>query len=621
MIQGLFSLGKKIVAIGAICSYFYMIGMDPCDLMLDMMSDQVNQPTCIRKKLASSELSYPQISCGKNYMRSVIEPVASWLEGQKRFPRLSFFVHRFMNRHFREQQDPADREENRFSPIGENQVMNLVKTEPELVTPGMVNELIGSKSEEQCQHLYRDQEFHHNLVQRSQKILSGLTPKTLHNLFYPVLAPQTKTQGWFDWIGNLLGQQKQVAEKQQQVDEEALRKERLDVAYQGLLESLKDYCCSEQRNLENITTLAKVAFYRLFDKNYFPQHQLSQSQYHLLHTLTLRNYSSWFWGKPRLAHSGFCSYYSKWYDDPKLRNFFRVVVQREKWFACRGYITLLHSQSRSTGFILHLYSRFWAMNNRTLPREYLFPFITRNNQVLLDEADRRELLVSGSYKRDNYANHYITKSLIFSNYALLASLRSPLDNPGAFFMRNDNIFGCRVGSADVFSSLNLDDDYASFKYDFDKLSCQYNGLSKYGHLLMIAIPKSIASSSAYVTNFKGRRRPIRLKIDNSGADAHYNSRADSDKVIDAICQKGPQIVKEKDVDDIQFCIPATHDRLLNPYSGIKVVSLEATDGSSLAGFNRMLNSLFSNVKTRHYLTYRKMFDPFRINTGAYVLPF
>lgn len=338
-------------------------------------------------------------------------------------------------------------------------------------------------------------------------------------------------------------------------------------------------------NLENVTTLAKIALYRLMDKDFVPNKSLTPTQWCLLHTLSSRENADW-WN--RLPYLQFCSGYSKWLNDPKLRTVFSNVVQAERYCDQHGYTTFLHGQDRDVAFLLHLYTRLWHLQCNKVSADYLFPFIRGDENVDKDhEVQMREQLINGRYVRDYTHGYYVTKNLLFASYALLTSPNAPTANPGSFFMRANSVFGCKLTTKEVLSTLQLNHLHEKYKHEIAQLSHEYKMLSEYGHLLMLAVPRDMVASTVYSTDRAGNPNAISF-------DEETTSQAD--KVVQRFCSSNPRVKSLNGLNFVRFAIPMTFDRVLDPHSGVKVVSIEATDRKKLADFNRRLNNFVEQVR-------------------------
>ena len=160
-----------------------------------------------------------------------------------------------------------------------------------------------------------------------------------------------------------------------------------------------------------------------------------------------------------------------------------------------------------------------------------------------------------------------------------------------YFLDNHNAgtgFNGTISIKSVFDDLGYTHIYEKYKDQLTDLEQEHNNLSKYGQMLLFAIPKDTIKDCVYLSKSGGSKE--RVFIDGVGNTDNIN-------IIMETLNNNPE--KIANTDNLEFVLVKTWDFALDPEkSGIKVFPFNATDADSekVKAFRAKEDELFQKIK-------------------------
>ena len=259
---------------------------------------------------------------------------------------------------------------------------------------------------------------------------------------------------------------------------------------------------------------------------------------------------------------------------------FRKEVELEK----SGYVAFKHAQRWRYGLPEKWFTTLWAITKEKPVTDFIFlhakPLLKNDN--LAGEAEMRERLLRGEWSSNNDK-----KYLLFMNYPLFGNVCNKGSSSIFFALKNDNDGKINISLKDVFDYLEYKDIYKKYEKQLQELEQEYQGLSKYGSMVVIGVPEDKLADSVCLTASDGWK--VKVYIEGIG-------ETDDIKTIITTLRHAPE--KIKDSDRMEFALIMTQDKHggLNPESGIKVHMFDAADPEKLAVFRKKEHLLLEQIK-------------------------
>ncbi len=259
---------------------------------------------------------------------------------------------------------------------------------------------------------------------------------------------------------------------------------------------------------------------------------------------------------------------------------FKKEVELEK----SGYVAFKHGQEWGHGLPEKWFTTLWAITKEKQVTGFIFlhvkPLIKDNN--LAGETEMRERLL-----RNEMGSYNDWQHLLFMNYALFGNTDNLWSSSVGYAVKNHNEGKINISLKNVFNYLGHEDIYKKYEKQLQELEQEYQGLSKYGSMVVIGVPEDKLSDSVYLTTSRGQKKKIH--IEGIG-------ETDDIKTIITTLRHAPE--KIKDSDRMEFVLTMTQDKHggLNPESGIKVHMFDAVDPEKLAVFRKKESLLLEQIK-------------------------
>ena len=270
-----------------------------------------------------------------------------------------------------------------------------------------------------------------------------------------------------------------------------------------------------------------------------------------------------------------------------LLNILDNVIQKERILNKKGYFTFVHAQQKDFYFPTRLYTFLWNIKNLTNNDNFLFLHLRSLNQNCVSsyyEKLQKTFLNSFGSIKTLWKN-----KLLFMNYALFANFRHSGSSSISYLTGNYNIAG-KVGgftlsAADACKLIGYPEIGHAFNKELQEIQDGYKKLSKYGNVMLVAIPQDSINKLVYPAYPHGLRKNLSIKgVDNTDMD-----------VIMKILAQEPQCL---DADNsLEFCLTMTEkDGGMDPYSGIKVFPIISGDKAQLEELQKKENELFARIR-------------------------
>ena len=257
------------------------------------------------------------------------------------------------------------------------------------------------------------------------------------------------------------------------------------------------------------------------------------------------------------------------------------VNQKEKELQ-QDYYTFVHGQRWGYQFAEHLFTKLYEWTNKKECPEFLFAHMKKLPKYLDEENIHEELLTKGRTTAES------RQRLLFLNYAFFGN-SSNLGSSTAYYIANNrNVGTIKIGLQELFEWNNLEQIYQKYKSQLIKLQREHNSLSRFGNLLMVAVPKDIVDKCIFPASLGGYKK----KMEKKGWV--WNSKIDkTSDILEAI--KEDAITNS---DEIEFCLAMTRAEHggLNEDSGIKFFDINGVDEEKWKAYKEKEEALLEKIK-------------------------
>ncbi len=258
---------------------------------------------------------------------------------------------------------------------------------------------------------------------------------------------------------------------------------------------------------------------------------------------------------------------------------FKKEVELEK----SGYVAFKHGQWKGYGLSEKWFTTLWAITKEKPVTDFIFLHIKplAKDDNLTDETEMREQLLRSGISSDDDRSH-----LLFMNYALFGNT-DKLGSSSIWYATKYKSCPINISLKNVFNYFGHEDIYKKHEKQLEGLEQEYQGLSKYGSMVVVGVPEDRLADCVYLTNCYGGKQ----KIDIEGI-----GETDDIKTIITTLRHAPEKIFNSD--ELEFVLIMTQDKHggLNPESGIKVQRFDAADPEKLAAFRKKERLLLEQIK-------------------------
>jgi len=238
---------------------------------------------------------------------------------------------------------------------------------------------------------------------------------------------------------------------------------------------------------------------------------------------------------------------------------FIAVYKKEIAERAKGNYVFYHGQCWSSGFYQDIYKQLWNVTDiHQVGND--FTFFRFDQKMRVQDA---------------------RKDSLFVNYALFSNLTRYGNSSAYYFLMNTNCHPHAFTIIDLFAKFNLANYGKKYQSDFQVLQKMYREASQYGTMFLISIPPD-KLYNVHNTVEKGEASSVMI----NGKETF-----DTKTIYDALLDN-PQSIKQvtgetfgmdlpsqriRNADTLEFAIPLTIKYALDPYSGPRIYSFNATD--------------------------------------------
>ena len=271
------------------------------------------------------------------------------------------------------------------------------------------------------------------------------------------------------------------------------------------------------------------------------------------------------------------------------RRMINKVLQKEKELKA-DYYTFIHGQMRCYTLPQKWFTKLWSIRNEHPCEDFIFAHVEKpiEEDQLVDEIEKRKkILFCGTPDLQDH------KFVQFLNHGLFSYALNGHENALEFVYENINCNRCfdedniNVSLENAFEHLDYKHIYQKYKKELEEIENEYNQLSRYGDLLMFAVPKDKINNCVYLAKPGGLPHEVEIKGVGKTCDV---------KLIMETLRNEPE--KISDDDEILFVLSQTWDKDggLNPESGNKVFAFNTVEPEKMAEFNKKEHKLWEKIK-------------------------
>lgn len=269
--------------------------------------------------------------------------------------------------------------------------------------------------------------------------------------------------------------------------------------------------------------------------------------------------------------------YEQFLENPELKNLYADFRKKEREFNQQGYYTFVHGQRRQFYLPQRLYTHLWELQKKRPIKNFLF--IHLNDLVETEEAKSEEKIMRKIIHQAGTSDPGVIggvdfsrfKKVLFMNYAFFANATWLGSNSAYFVIQNQNIQPIIISIIEPFKLLGYEWIYKKYKQEIEQLNQDYNQLSNYGNMLLIAVPKDKIYKLIYICNSLAEHSPVLKKDGTKITDIRLT--------MDTLFKNPESLV---DSDQLEFCLIMTQVKGgLDPSTGIQIYPLLSGDPEKL----------------------------------------
>lgn len=276
------------------------------------------------------------------------------------------------------------------------------------------------------------------------------------------------------------------------------------------------------------------------------------------------------------------------FTDKNLSDMFSRFLDKEIELNMNGFYTFVHGQRSSLYFPSKLYTHLWSIRKKRSVQNFLFPHV--KNLAETETAKNEEKIIRNFLRTQGSIEYETRMHILFMNYALFAN---SFNNPGSatlyWMLSNENSpTGQTIGitAHDPFTILGYEAIYEKYKTEIEQLAHDYATFSKYGNLLLIAIPKEKINKYAYVAKPGGKRISMRI--------AQVGETSDLQIIMETLINNPQNIIGPS---WFEFCLIMTQEKGgLDPSTGIQVHPIFSGNFEKLKELQQREEALLTKIK-------------------------
>ena len=325
-----------------------------------------------------------------------------------------------------------------------------------------------------------------------------------------------------------------------------------------------------------------ITFNELFTKDINNSTEFSPTMLHL------RKYGN---------YPGFTITYKPFLEDPKLKNLYINFRKKEHELNKQGYYTFVHGQQRAFYFPEKLFTHLWGLRKKQSIDNFLFAHI--KDLVETEEAKfeekilRKTIHMAGTIRESDtsYIDPQRGQKVLFMNYAFFANMSHLASHSPMYVTTNVNApMGTAISSKEPFTLMGYEWVYKKHQQEINQLANDYETLSKYGNMLLIAIPKDKIYKYVYLCGNGGRQKTLKKTDGTEITDI---------RIAMETLLKNPETLENSD--QIEFCLIMTQQKGgLDPSTGIQIYPLLSGDPEKLKALQTrekiLLDKITADVK-------------------------
>ena len=200
-----------------------------------------------------------------------------------------------------------------------------------------------------------------------------------------------------------------------------------------------------------------------------------------------------------IVFSEFSDIYKQFLENPELKNLYSDFRKKERILNEQGYYTFVHGQQRKFYFPERLYTHLWGLRKKQSVSNFFFTHVkdlVETEEAKLEEDIMRKTIHMAGTLPDSDSTIGVDierrKRVLFMNYAFFANSGNVGSNSAHYVIENINAFAgskIKISIKEPFTLLGYDWIYKKNQKEIELLAKDYENLSKYGNMLLIAIPK------------------------------------------------------------------------------------------------------------------------------------
>jgi hypothetical protein len=291
--------------------------------------------------------------------------------------------------------------------------------------------------------------------------------------------------------------------------------------------------------------------------------------------------------------------YKQFIENPELKDLFRAFLAKERKLNKEGYYTFVHGQQRRFYFPEWLYTHLWGLRKHQSVTNFLFAhvkdLIETPETQFEEDITQKTIHLAGTIKESDSTQIDIErrKKVLFMNYVFFANTQNLGSNSADYILKNKNSPAGReieISVQEPFTLLGYDWIYKKHQKEIEQLAKDYENISPFGNILLIAIPKDKIYKYAYLCRSGGLQQPLAKKDGTQITDI---------RIAMETLLKHPETLQ--DSDRIEFCLIMTQQKGgLDPSTGIQIYPLLSGDPEKLKALQArekiLLDKITADVK-------------------------
>jgi hypothetical protein len=279
-------------------------------------------------------------------------------------------------------------------------------------------------------------------------------------------------------------------------------------------------------------------------------------------------------------HNGFHYRYGYLWGEESILNVVKNVIAIEREYQDTHY-TFVHGRNFAYNLREMVYRNLWEYaHNTKVPADFRFTHTKPEHDPLTKDVlvvpEEKKLHERNIAVLENHQSDELRNRRLFLNTELFGNSGAVGSSSFSYFSSNDNASGfIRVSIDDIFEQFGQKKLYEKYKKRFEALDLEHRALTKYGELLIVAVPKERVSEDV---------QTIQVSGDPAGV-----------KTLDAL-QARETNPSFKD-NELNFTLAMTDTAALDPKSGIKVRSVHAVNPAKYAAWQAKYDALMRELES------------------------